>query len=108
MARVDAQGCSCAEITRTGRQRCGGIALVAMLLANAPAIAERQPLEPANADDPRVAPLVPILQQCVERRALYPSAKAFFRTEYGAVCAAVMLTFGFTTEAELANSWQPW
>jgi len=105
--RVGAQRRRCAGLTCPRKHHCTGAIVLAVLLASAPAIATPQP-DDLDADDPRVAPLLPILQQCVERRVLYPSAKAFFRTDYGAACAAVMLTFGLTSEAELANSWQPW
>lgn len=97
-------------VTRTVDRPClrssGGRGLAAALLLSGAQYAHaiEAPLD-VTVNDPRLAPFVPVLHQCLERRSDFPTDADFFRTEYGAACAAVMLTFRLVTEAGLAESW---
>ncbi|HSN71256.1 MAG TPA: hypothetical protein VLT59_07095 [Steroidobacteraceae bacterium] len=93
----------------TRRSRRGRLLITMAIVATGLAGPSNARMDTADAHvmtDPRLAPLIPVLQQCVERRSEYRSATEFFRTAYGTSCAAVMLSFGLVTEAELAQSWE--
>jgi hypothetical protein len=99
------QGRECQRMARIQVAGVGASAAAFVLLALPAGADTAGEIATRLAADPRLEPLVPIFEQCAERRASYPDDEAFYRSDYGAVCGSVMVSFGVVTDAELDAYW---